>query len=390
LRILNVNASLDPLDGGQSERTFQMSRALASAGDDVDVLVTDKGLTPERVSGILPARVISFRTLNRRFYVPRISTRGLRQVVGRQDVIHLMGYWSILNAMVFHAARTLGKPVVLCPAGSLRIFGRSKVLKRAFDLVLGRRMVRDVARLIAITPDEQELFISYGVRPDKITVIPNAIEPGEYADNEEEAFRQKFRIGQRPFILFLGRLNPIKGPDLLLDAYLQANPEVRAFDLIFAGPDEGMGVDLRRRSSAAGLDNNIHFIGHVAGLDKSRALHAASFMVIPSRHEAMSIVVLEAGAAGTPVVVTDRCGLDDVERSGGGFVVAAETEAIRRGLERMAGADRSTMGGMLSRFVLSSFTWASVARQYQDLYRTIACSQPDSAEPPNRLPQRFE
>jgi glycosyltransferase involved in cell wall biosynthesis len=371
LIILNVNNSLDPRDGGQSERTYQMSRALAFAGNDVEVLVTDKGLTRDRATAILPARVLGLRTLSRRLYIPRLSLRKLRRIVEQQDVIHLMGYWSVLNPIVSHLARSSGKPVVIFPAGSWRNFWRTKAIKRAFHVAVGRRIVRSAAQHIAISREEERLFISYGVSPERITVIPNAVDPDEYTDKDDAAFRRKFQIGERPFILFLGRLNRIKGPDLLLAAYQQADLEVHAFDLVFAGSDEGLQEELRSHAIEAGLGDRVHFIGHISGTDKSRALHAAAYMAIPSRHKAMSIVFLASGASGTPVLATDRCGLDDVEGEGGGIVVGADPAAIRRGLERMARADLAAMGIKLRQSVLAKYTWKTVARLYQSLYQRI-------------------
>ena len=369
MRILNVTLSIDPLDTGMSERTFQMSRALARLGHEVEVLVANKGLSEERLQAIAPAKVTAVNLINRRYFVPRVMPGALRSIVGRADIVHLMGYWSALNILVVRALRHARKPYVFCPAGSSRIYGRSRIIKRIYVALFGAKMVRDAARIIAITRQEKEMLVSNGVPDEKVVIIPNAIEGEENNRADPDEFRRSAGIA-RPFLLALGRLNPIKGPDLLLDAYLESDL-VRDFDLVFAGSDEGMAGSLARRAEQAGATGAVHFVGHIGGERKSQALRAAEFIVVPSRHEAMSIVAIESGAAGKPVVVTDQCGFEVVEEIGGGFVVPASVEGLRSGLHRMAAADRQSMGSRMRDFVLEHYTWDSMARRYEGLYAEI-------------------
>ncbi len=80
MRILNVTLSIDPLDTGMSERTFQMSRALARSGNDVEVLVANKGLSAKRLQEIAPATVTAVDLINRRYFVPQATPRSLRPI----------------------------------------------------------------------------------------------------------------------------------------------------------------------------------------------------------------------------------------------------------------------------------------------------------------------
>jgi glycosyltransferase involved in cell wall biosynthesis len=114
----------------------------------------------------------------------------------------------------------------------------------------------------------------------------------------------------------------------------------------------------------------MHFIGYVGGADKSSAYRAADLLVIPSRQEAMSIVVLESGISGTPVLLTDQCGFDEVDRIGGGKVVPATVEGVQAGLVDLL-SDRSKlagMGGRLMDYVRDNYTWIVIVRKYLGLY----------------------
>lgn len=379
MKVLNVNHLLDPVTGGgTAERTFQMSRFLAKTGVGCNILTTSLGLTDDRRMALQGVEVYDFPCLSQRFYVPRTSYRIIRKYVENSDVVHLMGHWTVLNAMVYLAARQTETPYVLCPAGALAIYGRSKRLKAAYNCLVGRRMIANADALIAITSEEVEQFKALGVTPGRIRLIPNGIDEAEFSSRDDAKFRQKYHLGEAPFILFLGRLNHIKGPDLLLEAFAGIVEKFPQYHLVFAGPDGGMEGMLREATRKEGLQDRVHFVGYVGGIDKSHAYHAAELLVIPSRQEAMSIVVLEAGITATPVLLTDRCGFNDVEAIGGGKVVEATRAGLTGGLLEMLTApspERVELGDNLRRYVRQKFSWDMVVNDYIDLYESILAAR---------------
>lgn len=378
MRVLNVNVLLDPITGGgTAERTFQMSRALARAGVECAILTTDIGLTTDRIEQLGDVRVIALPCISKRFFVVKFSWRQLKALVASVDVIHIMGHWSMLNVLVTILARQTGTPYVVCPAGELPLFGRSRWIKQLFNMLIGYRIVREAAGYIAVTPDEIPAYARYGVAASQVTVIPNGINEADFRVDEVSQFADRFGLGAAPFILFMGRINPIKGPDLLLDAFcsiVHRHPELH---MVFAGPDGGLLGSLQKMTQDRGLTDRVHFIGYIAGRDKAEAYRAADILVIPSRQEAMSIVVLEAGIVGTPVLLTDRCGFDEVATVGGGQVVAATANDLAVGLDCLL-ADRSALKGMGERLqarVRQNFTWEVIVGRFQDLYQRILASK---------------
>ena len=348
-----------------------MSCALHDAGADVSVLTTNKHFHEVALGSLPRSQVTALPLLNERFFVPRATYGRVRDLVSRNDIVHLMSHWTYLNALVGMAAWSLRKPYVVCPAGALKVVGASVIKKRVYDTVIGRRLVQRASRLIAISPLEVDEFASYGVSTANTVVIPNAVDLGDYAERDDAGFRSRFGLSERPFILFLGRLHFIKGPDLLLDAFLGANTQ--DYDLVLAGPDDGLEEELRKTVIQKGAESRIRFIGHIGGKDKSQALHAAALLVIPSRREAMSIVVLEAGAAGTPVLITNQCGFDQIEAIGGGRVVPASVEGLMGGLNSLLSAPSMlpAMGARLQKYCADQFSWPSRVHDYLALYRRI-------------------
>ncbi len=374
MKILNVIMHMDAVTGGGSvERTFQMSHFLARIGEECSVLTTDSGLTAERLNTLAGINVVALPCLNKRFYIPRFSYARIKKLVSAVDVIHLMNHWTFLNALVYFIAKKLNKPYVVCAAGSLPIYGRSKTFKKLYNLLIGKMIIRNASFCIAISSDEIEHFKSYGVEADKIIIIPNGITADNLMSKDDALFRRKFKLSDNRIILFAGRLNKIKGPDLLLRAFCNLKEELHNYQLVFIGPDDGMLPMLKEIVSTNELQNRVHFLGYLMGEDKSYAYNSSELLVIPSRHEAMSIVVLEAGVIGKPVLLTDQCGFDSVATIDGGKVVPASVEGLRQGLiELLDGSDRlEAMGKNLKKFVNENFLWDSLVSKYVNLYKRI-------------------
>lgn len=374
MNVLNVCANFDPITGGgEAERSFQMSNSLLSAGERCRVLTVDGGLSERRKNALGDGGVIALPCLLKRFYVPRVSLRQIQQLVDDADIIHLIGHWSVLNALVYRAIRKAGKPYVICPAGALAIFGRSRFLKRIYNALVGNRISNNANKWIAVTPEERDYFVSSGASADKVVVIPNGIAESDFKSSDVDGFRRKQSLGSRRFILFVGRLNLIKGPDLLLRAFCNIKDRHRNIDLVFVGPDGGLQGELKNLAQLQGVENRVHFVGYLGGADKSDAYHAAEMLVIPSRHEAMSIVALEAGVCGTPVLLTDQCGFDQLQENGCGWVVPATVEGLERGLDAVLSSPERirSAASNIKKYVTEHYSWDVVVQSYRNLYSQL-------------------
>ena len=374
MRVLSVSALIDSVTGGgTAERTLQLARAMSRAGIEVTVLATDAGLASwHGAPDVGGARLELVPCLNQRFMVPRLRSSMLERLVGRVDVVHLCNHWTVLNLLVQRAARRQGRPYVVCPAGGLPIFGRSKWLKRAYNALGGRSLVAGASAWVAITRRETEDFRPYGIDPAAIDVIPNGIEPREYRDGDAAGFRERFGLGDRKLVLFVGRLNAIKGPDLLLEAFAS---EARALShtLVYAGPDGGLRHTLEQSARGAGLGERVRFVGWLGGSDKVAAYRAADLVVIPSRQEAMSLVALEAGACGRPVLMTDRCGFDAALDAGGAVAVPPEPTRLAQALrELLLGGRLDERGARLHELVMREYVWDVAVRRYAEVFRRVS------------------
>lgn len=367
--------SLDPVSGGgTAERTLQGSRALVRAGAECTILTTDIGLDPAAIRQTLKGvEVVALPCLVRRFYLPAVSFQRITYIVERCDVIELMNHWTIINALVYRAAKRLKKPYIVCPAGALPIFGRSRILKILYNWLVGEKIIRNAAARIAISTTEIPQFQPYGIAEDEVTLIPNGVNTEDFQVEIRANGRKRLGPGDAPFILFMGRLNSIKGPDLLLEAFLGGKDRLADFHLVFTGPDDGMLSQLKAKAKASGALNRIHFPGYLSGESKILAYRDAELLVIPSRQEAMSLVVLEAGITGTPVLLTDQCGFDEISEIGGGRVVPATIDGLGNGLIKMLSdpPKLKEMGANLKEYIENHYTWEIIIKKYLDLYSQI-------------------
>jgi glycosyltransferase involved in cell wall biosynthesis len=377
MNVLNVVSVLSAREGGgNAERAFQLSRAITASHVRCTVLTLDIGNVEARREDLGCAELVVVPCLNKRFQIPFIRWGRLRDLVLRADIVHLMGYWSPLGVLTSLMARHLGVPYVICPAGALPLFGRSRLLKRAFNYLIGRRQVLNATGWIAVTASELPDFSAYGVDPTAVAIIPNGVEESEFSSKLRSCVLDNTNVLPLRFVLFMGRLNLIKGPDLLLEAFGNVAREFPDVDLLFAGPDEGMQALLMCRAVELGIDSRVRFIGFVTGSEKVALYRSAMLLVVPSRLEAMSIVAVEAGICGLPVLMTDQCGLNDIREIEPGLIVPANADELAAGLRlTLEDADRSRSWGMnWQAMVRERFLWADIGQRFSGYLAAVVSS----------------
>lgn len=375
MKVLNVNHILETSGGGgTAERTIQMSYFLAEENVECNVLSTDLYLSDKTKSYLNKVKITALPCVSKRFAIFKPNLFEVNRLVREADIIHLMNHWTVINVLVYFFIKLHKKPYVVCPAGALIIFGRSKIIKKIYNFFIGSKIIKNADQSIAVTKDEILQFLEYGVPPEKITIIPNGVRSENLLPKEiREEFRSKFNLGPSPFILFIGRLNPIKGPDLLIQAYEKIYQKFPDYNLVIAGPDEGLKKDLIDFSEKFHLQDRVKIIGGVQGTDKESAYQEAALLVIPSRQEAMSIVVLEAGIYGTPAVFTDQCGLSELSKLGYGIEVPVSVEGLALGVDQFL-SNKPHLNSMrinLKNYVYDNYDWRNIIKLYIQLYEKI-------------------
>ncbi|MGP1255676.1 MAG: glycosyltransferase [Kiloniellales bacterium] len=374
MRLLLTTLSLDAeRGGGTAQRTTLLARYLRRAGARCRVVAIEDGVLAEslREEGV---DAEATRYVKAPYHLPFLRLLRLDRYVEQADALHILGYWNLLSVYVAWRARRHRRPYLLSVAGELTGLASAHLAKQLFHRLFGRRMLAGARALVAITElERRQIMEEVGLAPDRVFVLPNAVEPpAPLADPPKP-------LVDAPYVLFVGRLTEVKGPDLLLEAFARIAQDHADVHLVFAGPDFGLRATLEARSGAMGLQSRVHFPGFLDAPARQAAYEGSQLLVVPSRDEAMSLVALEAGVLGRPVLLTDRCGFDAVGEVGGGCVVSASVDGLAAGLESMLGSQRGEldrMGATLRDFVVSTYAWSPMAE------RLLAwLEQPDAPVP---------
>jgi glycosyltransferase involved in cell wall biosynthesis len=248
--------------------------------------------------------------------------RRLDEIVGRlgprfaPDVI--LATWAYPD---LHAAVRVGRRRRLPVVG--KVHGSDLNLLPAIGLEGQVRAALAAAdRVVAVGEALRCRAIALGTLPERTVVVPNGIDVERFAPRDRCAARAALDLPlEGELLLYVGRLTPEKGPDLLLDAFAGLVARRPAAQLAIVGSGV-LEPALRRRVGALGIGHRCRFVGQRSRADVARWLNAATLLVLPSRAEGVPNVLLEAVASGTPVVATRVGGVAEaLEEDAAGLLV---------------------------------------------------------------------
>jgi glycosyltransferase involved in cell wall biosynthesis len=394
MRILNVTQSYYPfLDkGGPTVKVRALARGLAAAGHAVTVLSADHGFDTARleIAEAIPGRwgfearkdsveSVYLRTRARHralTWNPGVAAF-CRERLASYDLVHIYGLYDLIGPSVAGACRRMSRPYVVEPMGMFQPIVRNIRLKRVYHAVLGRAMLQGASRLIATSEQERQELLDGGIPDRRIVVRRNGIDvPGELPPRGR--FRNQWDISTNvQLVLFLGRVISKKSPDLMMEAFARwhrRQPDSAPSLFVVAGPDEGDGFrqGLQTLATQLGLNGGVLFTGPLYDDAKWEAYRDADLFVLPSQNENFGNTAAEAVACGTPVLVTDRCGIAPILDGRAGLVVSHDCAALEAGLEKILNdsefAARLRAGcGEVAR----SLGWGEPIAQMESLYQSL-------------------
>jgi glycosyltransferase involved in cell wall biosynthesis len=342
MRILHIIHSLDPLKGGPPEGVRRLAAAYQREGHEIEVATLDDPAAPFLTEAPFPIHAHGPGWL-KYGYSSRL-VRWLRANVARFDAVIVNGLWQYHGRATWLAVHGR-QPYAVFPHGMLdpyfnRPFLTKFVKKWLYWIFSERRLIADAHRVYFTSEAEQRLAATslWPYRANGM-VVPYGV-PGP-PSGDAEGLRQSFYRAWPPlegkrFLLFLGRVHPKKGCDLLIEAFAAAAGD--ALDLVIAGPvEKAWKSRLQQRAAELGVAWRVHWPGMLAGDAKWGAFFASEAFILPSHQENFGIAVAEALACGVPVLISDKVNIfDQVEGDGAALVepdtLAGTTALIRRWL----------------------------------------------------------
>jgi glycosyltransferase involved in cell wall biosynthesis len=353
--------------GGTPRAAFELAQGVAARGHEVCVLTTGPASATKLVDGtrIVYCRNISDYLAHRhRLFLPIGFRIELRQNVQNCDILHIHEFRSTVTVHAARMARERSIPYMISLHGGLPHLGKA-FAKRVFDGLWGKSILDHAAHVLVLSPKEKAAALAFGVEESRIRYLPNAIDVLGYgAMPSPDLFRKRWNLSAAKMILFLGRLNYIKGIDVLIEAFISLRREREDIQLVLAGPDDGAARKIPNHSG-------IRITGYLDQQAKLEAFAAADVVVLPSRSEASPVVLFEALLCRRPAIVSSACELPMLQPEAHGVLQfeSLNTRELRdKLLFALTDAHLSDNAAVGHNFVLREFSPKVVAEKAERIY----------------------
>ncbi len=374
MKVLHVAPSLAQSYGGPTQSLAGYTVVSRLAGIDVSIVAprcAPADLAPF-VARAGQTDLHLFRTVGSgAFAISPALVRWVRRHARSFDVVHVHGLFNPISSLSARTALRSGTAVVVRPFGTLSRYTfrhRRTALKRAWFALIERRNLQAASALHFTSATERSeadwhgidfTGRAYVVPPPAAGAVVRSLEHGEIQD------------GAR--VLFLGRINPVKNLESLLDAWLFVRNRLPEAVLEVAGDgDSDYIAALHHRAAINGIADSVVFHGFVSGAPKEKLLASASVLVLPSHHENFGLAALEAVEAGVPVIVSPEVHLADFVRSENvGEVVASNPSLLADAITDVIADDqiRSRTREFGADIVARNFSSEAIGALLSTMYR---------------------
>ena len=307
--------------------------------------------------------------------------RWLRQHISEFDIVHIHGLYRFPPSYAAWYARRRSIPYLIRPHGGLATYlhQQSRVnihLKRLYERLIDLPNLNHADAIQFSAPQEAEQAAHLQLQAPPI-FIANGLDWNEYRQLPEAGrFRARYHIpASAPLLLFVGRINFVKGLDLLIPAFANLLKEVDDAILAIVGPDNDCHIaDVQQQCQEARIDHRVLFSGHLPAAQVHQAYRDANLFILPSYTENFGMTVIEAMACECPVLISDQVNIsDDIRRAQAGRVVSLNISAISEAMLELLNAPAATqkMATRGRAYVRQHYAWDSVNGQLSMAYQRL-------------------
>jgi glycosyltransferase involved in cell wall biosynthesis len=353
-------------------------------GHDVTVFATDaydigsRLNLKDRFRMIDGARVYFFHNIirNHGFFISPGIICALSKNARDFNIVHLHEYRTFQN-LAFYFLNKVHTPYVLSPHGELEYRGESLdffVLRRLFENAFGKKLLLNAGAIFALTEFEKDQLIKMGVQEEKIEVVPNGVDPQAFSNLPPKGyFKKLFKLNDDEIVLFIGRLNALKGIDTLIKAF-SLLIEKKHVKLVIIGSDDGMLKSLVKLVTNLHLEDKVLFMGYLNRNLIHAALNDAAMVVYATEQEGFPLVPIETAMAGKPVIVSDHPSMYFVEKGRFGLIVKYKNiDQLKDAIEKLL--DNPLLSNQLGqngrKYVNDNFSWGVISARIEAIYSKI-------------------
>lgn len=388
MKILQIIPSISLVYGGPSQMVRGLSAALAKLGVDVTVLTTnvngDSGQAPLDVPLDQPVNENGYQVRYfpcspfRRYKFSLDLLTWLKTHASEYDLAHIHALFSPISSAAATVARSQKLPYILRPLGTLdpADLNKKKKLKKLYAALLERPNIAGASAIHFTSHEEARISERFGVKTNDL-IIPLGVTLPQLTQTPQAILSHLKIKPNVPIILFLSRIEPKKGLDILIPALEKVLATGLDFQFILAGSnpqDPEYETKIKQQIQSSSLSEKTIISGFVTGETKTALLTIADLFVLPSYYENFGIAVAEAMAVGTPVVISKGIYIwEDVEQAEAGWVGNGTIEEISSLIQTALTnpQDRQSRGLNAQNYALNHYRWDAIAQQMIQVYQRI-------------------
>ena len=375
VKVLHMVTSMSPEYGGPVTMARGLTSALVQQGVHCEI-VTARGL-----SDVLPIPGVKIHQFDTEFPAPfwraysRKMKRFLDAKAGSFDIIHSYETMSYVTYAAFHSARKNNIPIIIQTADSLSIpsLRYKRIRKEIYRKIILDKILKS-ADFLHISSNSEAIRIANMGYTTPRYVLPNGVNLYKADSYRKAKFLEEYPslVGKR-IILFLGRLHYKKGLDVLARNFATLASKFPNIVLLVVGPDDGYRSKMMSILDQFGVLDHTVFTGMLTGDHKLAAYQCADLFVSLSYSDSSSNTILEALAAGVPLVISEHCDFPEIQNHKAGFVVPLDDESICEAISKLLLDDHlvSQMGHNGRKLIEEKYTWKSIAASIIPYYQTL-------------------
>ncbi|MGK7947549.1 MAG: hormogonium polysaccharide biosynthesis glycosyltransferase HpsP [Xenococcaceae cyanobacterium] len=388
MRILQIVPSVSLVYGGPSQMVLGLSKALAAEGMEVTLITTnsngDTDQPPLDVPIAQPIEQDGYEIIYfpcspfRRYKFSLGLLQWLAQNANKYDLAHIHALFSPVSTAAATIARNKKLPYILRPLGTLdpADLQKKKQLKQIYGLLLEKPNLAGAAGVHFTSTEEAKVSERYGTQTRDL-VIPLGVDNPSNLPAKGTARQQLGIKPDCPLILFMSRIDPKKGLDLLIPALEKLQATKLDFHFVLAGANP-QDIDyenkIKQEIQKSTLAEKTTITGFVGGELKLGLLQDADLFVLPSYYENFGIAVAEAMGMSLPVIISDRVHIwQDIKSANAGWVVPCEVKKLTETLEIAIEAkqERKQRGKNARQLTQAKYSWSAIAREMIAAYQKI-------------------
>ncbi|MFM6354451.1 MAG: hormogonium polysaccharide biosynthesis glycosyltransferase HpsP [Planktothrix sp.] len=388
MKILQIIPSISLVYGGPSQMVRGLSTALAKLGIDVTILTTnangDSGQAPLDVPLDQPVNENGYQVRYfpcspfRRYKFSLDLLNWLKTHASEYDLAHIHALFSPVSSAAATVARSQKLPYILRPLGTLdpADLNKKKQLKKLYAALLERPNIAGASAIHFTSHEEARISERFGVKTNDL-IIPLGVTLPELTKTPEAILSHLEIQPNVPIILFLSRIEPKKGLDILIPALEKVLATGLNFQFILAGSnpqDPEYETKIKQQIQSSALAEKTIISGFVTGEIKTALLTKADLFVLPSYYENFGIAVAEAMAVGTPVIISKGIYIwEDVETAEAGWVGNGTIDEISSLIETaLTNPQECQRRGLNAQnYALTYYSWDAIAQQMIQAYQGL-------------------